>query len=78
MLEGFSQHTAFAGDGNDAVVDRRADTLGNLHLQARVNRLHLEMFLTNVFKTKSSIWKLNWDSDVIKNTRRAQGGVGAM
>ena len=40
VLEGLSELSAFALDGDDAVVDRRPDALGDLHLQTRVNRLH--------------------------------------
>ena len=43
VLEGFSQHTALPLNRDDAVVDRTSDIVGNLQLQARVNRLHLEM-----------------------------------
>merc|ERR1711915_271908 len=40
VLEGLLESSAFAGDSDDAVVHRALDVLGNLHLKARVNRLH--------------------------------------
>jgi len=43
VLEGLPEHAAFAGDGDDAVVHRAFDIFRDLHLQARVNRLHLEI-----------------------------------
>jgi len=41
VLEGLAKDSAFALNRNDAVVHRRRDVLRDLHLQARVNGLHL-------------------------------------
>ena len=59
MLEGLPEHAAFAGDGDDAVVHRAFDIFRNLHLQARVNRLHLEI---SFFNQNQLNWKRNEDS----------------
>jgi len=44
VLKGLTEESTLALDGDDAVVDRRRDILGDLHLQARVNGLHLLCF----------------------------------
>jgi len=54
VLEGLAEDPALALDGDDAVVDARLDSLGDLHLQTRVNGLHFYSFFSRLNKKYSN------------------------